>query len=184
MGIDWLDYWDPTNLPGLVDWLGFTIGSVGIIFAVVQLTRSAGALKAAKESLEKTQAELIFNRLNAAIPELRRLADILGDAIDDDNRPAAAFALNDFPVRVSEIKTLFDLTGGADTAFLTVLTERGQQLIEMRSLVYSRPKNSLRSVIGYSMTPLRELISDVAGAAMQIQTTAQASVHSGRARTN
>jgi hypothetical protein len=175
MGINWLDFWDPTSLPGLIDWIGFVIGSIGIVVAVVQLSRSASALKAAKRSLDKTRAELIFNRLNAAIPELRRLTDILGDAIDTDNRPVAAFALNDFPVRVSEIRTLFELSGGSDPDFLLLLSDRNKDLIFMRSQVYERPTDSLGSIIGFSMTPLRELMSDVAGASMQIQTTAQTS---------
>jgi hypothetical protein len=167
------DFYDPASLPGLLDWIGFIIGTVGITIAVAQLWRSASALKAAKTSLDKTRSELIFNRLNAAIPELRRLTDILGGAIDTDNRDAAAFALNDFPVRVSEVKKLFLLTRGAPPEFLTGLDDRTRDLIEMRSWVYDNPSIPLSSVMGFSMTPLRALISEVSGISMDIQTTAQ-----------
>lgn len=89
-GWQWLDY---TNVPGMLDWiafgsgvLGLALGLGGIAFTIYQICKSRSALEAAKDALETTRSTLIKNQLASILPRFEATLNLIENAINTDQR--------------------------------------------------------------------------------------------------
>lgn len=99
----WLDF---ANIPGVLDWIGFVLGGLGIAFALVQLYKSRGALQAAKDALDDARNVLVRDQIIVLLPAFSEIAASLADAMSADSRDVAIEVLQRFSERASEAEQL------------------------------------------------------------------------------
>ncbi|MBN7792507.1 hypothetical protein [Microbacterium esteraromaticum] len=104
-GWQWLDW---TNIPGLLDWLGFILGGVGIGFALHQLYSSRGALAAAKAALDEARQSLIRDQIIVLLPAFTEISAALTAAMDENSRPIAQQLLQRFNEKANEAQALLE----------------------------------------------------------------------------
>ena len=86
----WLDL---GNVPGVLDWVAFILGTIGMAVALVQLFKSRGALAAAKQALDDARRGLVRDQLLQVLPRFTEISASLDDAIRADSRELAQKAL-------------------------------------------------------------------------------------------
>jgi hypothetical protein len=163
--------YDPTSLPGFLDWLGFLLGAAGIITALVQLCRSKNALIAAKESLDATRQNLVQNRLGAAIPDLQEMISLLDRAVSQNDRNSTHFFLGETARRTSAVLTLAQIASYDEGGLVTRLEKFRDDFPEVIDMMNRDDTVNLHQSIGLSMVPLRELSGDLSAASITLQSS-------------
>ncbi|WP_407358042.1 hypothetical protein LTA6_002632 [Microbacterium sp. LTA6] len=100
---NWLDF---ANIPGVLDWIGFVFGGLGIGFALVQLYKSRGALQAAKDALDDAREILVRDQIIVLLPAFSEIAASLAGAMSANSRDVAIDVLQRFSERASEAEQL------------------------------------------------------------------------------
>ncbi|MGW9168420.1 hypothetical protein [Agromyces sp. NPDC055658] len=162
----WLDF---TNVPGLLDWVAFVLGGLGIGFTIVQLTRSKGALKAAEQALESTRASLVRNQLVAVLPAFEEISREIDGALEADDRKRMAEALHRFSYRAVEVVVLLKSSNAGFEDLANEIANEGSDASEARGKLYGEPTATVDELVGTTASQIRLLAPRISGVAVSIR---------------
>ena len=172
----WIDF---GNVPGLLDWMGFVLGGIGIGVTLFQLFRSRGALKAASRALIETRASLIKNQLVAILPNLEGISHAVDHAIALDDRDAAEVALEQFCLYANESATLLKSAGegGEFNEIVHDLLAVSDSAGDARAGLFGHPGETVSDIIGLTASQVRNLAPRIKGTATAVKNDPGKGVH-------
>lgn len=162
----WIDF---GSAPSPVDWLAFILGGTGILFTIAQLLRSKGALKAARNELERTRAMLIKNQLVAVLPGFEELMTNLDRSIRHDDRLQLEDHLHRFAYHAYEAAALLTESSPEYHEIAQEVIEGGNFAMEAKSLLYGSPGVIAEELLGQKADQLRQLVLRLHGLAVSIR---------------
>lgn len=149
---------DPGVSFGVLDWVAFVLGALGIGFTIFQLLRSKGALQAAREALEETRSSLIKNQLAEALPQFRAIMQQVENSLLQQNTNEQLDGHLEDLIRHSRETVELIAAYGADLGQASYDAVAVVQSAEaMRARLYERPDETAQ----YLAQPLRQLRSNV-----------------------
>lgn len=161
--------WD--NVPGALDWIGFILGGVGILVALVQLFRSRGALKAAKSALDSTRLRLMTNQLVSILPSFETTSKSIDDAIRENDRDAASAALAAYCSQAHRAASLIRSTDIGFTELSARITIYAKNASDARDgLFYD--EGTVHALIGHVASDIRILAAEIGGMSLTLQNDA------------
>lgn len=160
---------DFSAVPGLLDWIAFGLGALGIGFTVIQLIRSKGALKAAAKALTETRDILMRNQLVSVLPAFEEISKSIDSALRADDRELLQDGLGRFSYRAHEAMALLtDSTSGHEALINEIaITARSSSLA--RSNIFSDPTSPVALLAGEAASSIRNLAPQIGGAAVSIR---------------
>lgn len=162
----WLDF---TSVPGLLDWIAFVLGGAGILFTVVQLVRSRGALIAARDALNETRQNLTRNQLVALLPSLESVSSDLDRAVRRNKRSGADEALQRFSVKAAESATLLAATTTQFSDLVDDFISIIGDVADARAGLFANPTLDVHDIAGDAARRVRDLIPTVQRASTVIR---------------
>jgi hypothetical protein len=162
----WIDY---SNVPGLMDWVAFSLGAAGIGFTVVQLARSRGALKAAAKALSETRATLIRNQLVSVLPAFEEISKSIDAALGSKNREQLQEGFGRFSFRAHEAVSLLNASTTEFELLVEEILNAAESASTARSNLYSDATSALEVLVGDAASSIRNLAPRVSGAAVSIR---------------
>lgn len=162
----WLDF---ANIPGVLDWIGFVVGGIGLGFALFQLASSRSALTAAKEALEGARVSLIRDHLLGLLPAFNEMAASLMDAINADSREVAGRILQRFMESASEAEALLATHVEQHPAAIEVLTEARVAAAKAIDRLYQAPDQTTSQRVGAAASALRSAATTLAAVRVSIR---------------
>lgn len=164
-------WYDLANVPGVLDWIAFVLGTLGIGFTVIQLLRSRSALKAAELALIETRDILIQNQLGSVLPGFEEISNSINASLAADvkDRWQVEAGFGRFVSHGHEaIALLSDST--SDFASLIRSIETSIRLVsKARSSIFTDTTTPLEELVGEAATSVRDLAPKLKGAAVSIR---------------
>lgn len=160
---------DLNAAPTLLDWVAFVLGGLGIGFTIWQLLRSKGALKAARDELNRTRSTLIKNQLLAVLPGFEEILVNLEQSIRDDARDQANAQLTRFAYHSQEAAELLKGSSEEFTSMVETLVEAAQTATRARSSLFGSPNRTTSQLIGQPMGDFRLLVTEIRGLSVSIR---------------
>jgi hypothetical protein len=164
---------DVENVPGVLDWVAFIFGGLGIGFTVWQLVRSRNSLNAARDALRDTQALLVRNQALFALPVFQEISESIDAAISDDSRQDLQSAFGRFAVRASETTSLLRALDRPEYSdFLSRLDTVSDEVSSSRASLSSNPEQECIVLGGTAANSVRDLAPRLNGLAVTIRNDA------------
>ncbi|GAA2910603.1 ATP/maltotriose-dependent transcriptional regulator MalT [Microbacterium keratanolyticum] len=148
----WLDF---ANIPGMLDWIGFVLGGLGIVVALVQLYKSRGALQAAKNALDEARNGLVRDQIIVLLPSFSEIASSLTGAMHADSREAAVDVLQRFSERASEAEQLLTNRGTLHEEAVRELSDARAAAAKAIDRLYRKPDMTTAERVGTAATKIR-----------------------------
>lgn len=174
-GWQWLDY---TNVPGVLDWvafvsgvLGLLLGLGGIAFTICQISKSRGALEAAKDALETTRSTLIKNQLASILPRFEATLNLIENAINADQRNVLQVHLLSLRKDAIESIRLLELSDGGPTESVNHLQSVANISADMHSTLFSDEALviGLKNLTATNLLSLHEAIPNLHDIAVELR---------------
>jgi hypothetical protein len=164
-------YVDFNNVPGVLDWLAFILGGLGIGFTVVQLIRSRGALKAAAKALTDTRSTLIKNQLLSTLPAFEEISAVVDNALSTDpDRDPMQQALTRFCLHAQEAASLLkSSTNGQFDEVIREIVGTADEASQARAGLFSNVGATIHDIAGDAATSIRNLAPKIRGVAVDIR---------------
>lgn len=159
-GWRWLDF---ANVPGMLDWIAFVLGGLGIGFTLVQLWRSRGALEAARRALTDARDGLVRDQIIVLLPAFSELAASLGDAMSADSRTVAVEVLQRFSEKASEAEQLLSNRQTSHLEAVNELLDARGAAAKAIDRLYSRPDQNTAQRVGVAASKIRSVAVTVNG---------------------
>lgn len=97
-------HWYSIGWSGWFGVIGVGLTVIGLVVAVVQLTRTKGAIEAAAEAVRSAEDEIAVRQLLFLVPQLRHIAAELDSGIDGDDRTSTQRSLESWRFLASHVK--------------------------------------------------------------------------------
>lgn len=162
----WIDF---SNVPGLLDWVAFLLGALGIGFTVIQLFRSRGALKSAAAALQNTRDTLIRNQLVSVLPAFEEISKSIDAALTSKNRTQLQEGFARFTFRAHEAVSLLNSSTNEFETIVEEILSVAESASTARSSLYSDATTPLDILVGDAASSVRNLAPRVSGAAVSIR---------------
>lgn len=144
-------------MPGLLDWIAFVLGMIGMAVALFQLFRSRNALVAAREALEEARETLIRDQTLQVLPSFSEISESLDDAMRQDSREFAELALQRFSFKASEALALLADSKRQYPDQVSALTKAKNAAGIARSRLFGSPDKSTTDLVGAAATQIRDI---------------------------
>lgn len=154
----WLDF---ASVPGVLDWLGFVLGGLGIGFTIWQLLKSESAYKAAQEALEETRDKLVRNQLVAELPEFRKILDLIDADAASGNRDSLSDSLYSFAFISRATISLLNETPGDFLELVSSLRKAAGSAMDIRSKLYEPLEITTAQLLRSSDQDLRQVVLEI-----------------------
>ena len=172
----WINW---SNIPGLLDWIAFILGGVGIFVALRQLFKSTGALRAAEKALKETRSTLIKNQLVAILPGITEISTSIDATLQSDNPDEAQKALGRFSDFAQESAVLLVATTRDFEEIAQALVSASAEASAARGQLFRREDQSVVELIGPVAATIRNLGPRVRGASMSLRNDPGSNTHVG-----
>lgn len=168
---------DWANVPGPFDWIGLLLAVVGFTVTIVQLCRSAGALKAAKAALENTRESLTHNQLLGILPQFQSVGADMDHAINGDSRDVAHRTLVRYGDVATETATLLGrVTEGYEPLVARLNISVGMAL-DAKEALFLRPEDAVGDVVSSAATEIRKISAEIVGVTASVRNNPKVSVN-------
>lgn len=161
----WLDF---GNVPGVLDWVAFILGTIGMGVALVQLFKSRGALAAAKKALDDARRGLVRDQLLQVLPRFTEISASLDDAIRADSRELAQKALGRFSEHAAEAAALLEEQRSSHAPVLDKLRRASAAAANARSRLFEVEGETTGQRVGVAADHVRDIGTTLIGVSVKV----------------